>query len=139
MKTYEKKSRTGVYGVAIEEEKILLITQPSGVYKGKLDLPGGGIEYGETIEEALMREFMEEVAMSFKTMTFLTNLTTTVEEFSFHQIGLIYQVNGLCQVEENDHQPHIYEWIPFDVLSQKMVSPFVWRILQLTHLLKSAG
>ncbi|HXF28283.1 MAG TPA: NUDIX domain-containing protein [Chlamydiales bacterium] len=128
MKTYEKKSRTGVYGVAIQDKKILLVVQPSGVHAGKFDLPGGGIEYGETIEEALHREFAEEVAMTFDSFKFLINLTTTVEAFSFHQIGLIYQVDGLSTIQNGIHATHKYDWMPFTALSQETVTPFVWHI-----------
>jgi len=34
------------------------------------DLPGGGIEEGETIEEGLHREFMEEVECTLKEANF---------------------------------------------------------------------
>jgi ribosomal protein S18 acetylase RimI-like enzyme len=67
--------RTGAYGVATQNGKILLITQQSGPYQGKFDLPGGRIEFGETIEETLRREFYEEVSMHFESMKFLCNLT----------------------------------------------------------------
>ena len=48
--------REAVRGIIIKESKILLIySEKNGDYK----LPGGGIEEGETPEEALIREFQE--------------------------------------------------------------------------------
>src|SRR5690606_6845147 len=44
-------SRVGVYGVAFQKERLLVIKQGKGPHRGKYDLPGGGIKPGETIEE----------------------------------------------------------------------------------------
>lgn len=95
-------TRTGVYGVAMKEGRILVIRQKSGPYAGKLDFPGGGIEFGESVEEALRREFLEEVGMEFTSMDWIGNFTATVdvpgtdvrEPYHFFQIGLIYRVEG---------------------------------------------
>ena len=44
-----KKKRIGVYGVIIQNEKIALVRKAGGGYKGKLDLPGGGMEHKEML------------------------------------------------------------------------------------------
>ncbi len=48
--------RTAVRAIIIEEEKILMVRSGSGYYK----LPGGGVEEGESLKEALLREVAEE-------------------------------------------------------------------------------
>lgn len=53
----------GAYGLVIQDEKILLIKKFGGPYDGKLDLPGGTIEFCERPEDALKRELMEEVGI----------------------------------------------------------------------------
>lgn len=50
--------RPTVYGILIEDGKLLLSKQWDGY-----DLPGGGVELDETIEQALIREFMEETGV----------------------------------------------------------------------------
>lgn len=108
--------RTGAYGVAIQNEKILLITQQSGPYKGKFDLPGGRIEFGETIEETLRREFYEEVSMQFESMVLLCNLTEKIDatndrhSYLFHRIGLIYAISGLYPSNEPSKDSLKYGW-----------------------------
>ena len=53
----------GAYGLIIKDNKVLLIKKFGGPYNGKLDLPGGTIEFGEKPEDALKRELMEEVGI----------------------------------------------------------------------------
>lgn len=45
----------GAYGIVIKDEKILLIKKCRGPYLGKLDLPGGTVEFCERVEDALKR------------------------------------------------------------------------------------
>ena len=56
-----KERHIGAYGVIIRNNRIALIRKAKGGYKGKLDLPGGGIEHGELPFEALKREVTEEI------------------------------------------------------------------------------
>lgn len=60
MKEYKQ---LGAYGILVENEKILLIKKVSGPYDGKLDLPGGTIEFGERPCVSLSRELIEEVGI----------------------------------------------------------------------------
>lgn len=60
MKEYKQ---LGAYGLIVKDNRILLIKKIGGPYDGKLDLPGGTIEMGETPVEALKRELMEEVGI----------------------------------------------------------------------------
>ncbi|MBQ4584568.1 MAG: NUDIX domain-containing protein [Bacilli bacterium] len=60
MKEYKQ---LGAYGIVIKEDNILLIKKFGGPYGGKLDLPGGTIEFCERPSEALKRELLEEVGI----------------------------------------------------------------------------
>ncbi len=58
--------RPSVYGVVIRNGKVLLSRQWGGY-----DFPGGGIELGETIEHALVREVREETGLRVRVGTFI--------------------------------------------------------------------
>lgn len=133
-----KITRTGVYGVVLNEEKLLVIRQKRGPYAGKFDFPGGGIEFGESAEQALRREFAEEVAMEFDSMQLIDNLTATIdvpgtpsnEPYVFHQIGMIYRVNG-CRLSKDEQQGGLqHVWIAPEVLSHEQCSLLLWKFLK---------
>ncbi len=129
-------SRLGVYGAVMQDEKILLITQENGPYKGKFDFPGGGIEFGETAEGALRREFIEEVAMQFESLQLITNLTALVKVpdegmnkgYTFYQIGMIYKVDGLS-LDDKEKPTLIETWIDPKTLRKENCSALLWQFI----------
>ncbi len=54
-----EKPRVRAAGILIKDGKILLIRHQKGKNSYWL-LPGGGVDYGETMEASLKREFLEE-------------------------------------------------------------------------------
>lgn len=59
--TDELSFRPSVYGVIIKNNKILLLKQWDGY-----NFPGGGLNLGETIQEAIEREVWEETGFKTK-------------------------------------------------------------------------
>jgi ADP-ribose pyrophosphatase YjhB (NUDIX family) len=51
--------------------KVLFIIRGHEPAKGKLAIPGGFVDDGETAEEGLRREFMEEVGVKLRELSFL--------------------------------------------------------------------
>jgi len=52
-------------GILVHQGQILLVRHEKGDQSYWL-LPGGGVEYGETVEEGLKREFREEVGLDIR-------------------------------------------------------------------------
>ena len=56
----EIKNHFGVYGVCLQEGKLLCIEKTRGPYQHRFDLPCGSQELGEGLTETLKREVLEE-------------------------------------------------------------------------------
>lgn len=88
----------GVYGILIRNEEILLIKKNGGPYDGKLDLPGGTIEFQEKPEETLKREFREEVGIEIKNYELIdvdsVNFKWEYDKYLIdgHHVGIFYKI-----------------------------------------------
>ncbi len=68
----DPQSRLSIYGVAIHNDSILLCRIASDYPgEGRWTLPGGGVQWGEHPEHALMREVFEETGLELGTFEFL--------------------------------------------------------------------
>ena len=124
----------GSYGIIIQNNKIALIRKARGGYKGKLDLPGGGIEHIETPVEALKREIMEEAGISVNSWKLIdctsVNIKWNVENDlweDLHHIGILYVVetNDFNLKEETDGlDSEGASWYEIDKLNGDELSPF---------------
>ena len=91
----------GVYGIIIKDNKVVLINKVTGPYDGKLDLPGGRIEFGEKPEEALKRELKEELGIEVlssklidaDSITFKWNNKEDIL-YNWQHIGIFYEINN---------------------------------------------
>lgn len=98
MKEYKQ---LGSYALIVKDDKILLIKKNGGPYDGKLDLPGGTIEFCEKPSDALKRELMEEVGIEVKNYE-LFDADSVSFEWQFkediivkvHHTGIFYKVEG---------------------------------------------
>ena len=89
----------GVYGLIIENDKILLIKKVSGPYDGLLDLPGGTMEFGERPVDTLKRELKEEVGIDvidyelFDADSVNVDWNYNNELISVHHTGIFYKID----------------------------------------------
>lgn len=142
-----KKTHVGAYGIIIQDDKIALIKKARGGYKGKLDLPGGGIEHNEKPDETLRREIMEEVGIEVDGYSLLdvtaTNITWQMEDDlweDLHHIGILYQVsvsNLNLKSDADGLDSEGADWYKIEDLSLDRLSPFaIYGIEKLGYKLK---
>ena len=136
----EKTRHLGVYGLIIEDNKVLLVKKSRGAYTGKLDLPGGSIEHGEKPEETLKRELLEETNCNIKDYKLLDANSVVVEWIhhdkleSMHHIGIIYDVkieNHNIKKDADGQDSLGANWYNLQDLTLDMISPLTSLALKL--------
>lgn len=108
----------------MEETKIFATQRGYGEFKGGWEFPGGKIEQGETPEQALKREIMEELDTKVK----IGNLIDTIE-YDYPNFHLLMDcfwceiVSGELKLKEHENakwltKEHLdeVEWLPADVI-----------------------
>jgi 8-oxo-dGTP diphosphatase len=60
---YPEKPMVGIGGVIIDRGRTLLIRRGSEPLRGEWSIPGGSLELGETLEEGVARELLEETGV----------------------------------------------------------------------------
>jgi 8-oxo-dGTP diphosphatase len=53
-----------VDAIILEDEAVVLVKRKNPPYRGMWALPGGFVEYGETVEDAVKREVAEETGLA---------------------------------------------------------------------------
>ncbi|HNP19929.1 MAG TPA: NUDIX domain-containing protein [Fulvivirga sp.] len=88
---FGNRVRVRVCGICIDEDKLLLVNHTMGPKKELWLPPGGGINFNESAEDALIREFKEETGLNIAIEKFMF-----VNEFKsgpLHAIELFFKVN----------------------------------------------
>ena len=114
--------RNSVYGLILNEGKLLVVrTRSTGLYA----FPGGGIELGEPLAEALHREIQEETGIRVE----MGELATLSEDFfyynpadeAYHALLLFYWCTPLTTAlvtdgEVYDEESEAPRWVPLNEL-----------------------
>ena len=117
----ELRFRPSIYGLVIKNGNILLCPQWDG-----WDYPGGGIDLGETLEEALVREVKEETGITVSRSKLLhvsDNFfqPTFAKEQHWHSIKLYYTCEYVSgEISSDGFMAHEKEymkkaqWVPLE-------------------------
>lgn len=87
-----------VKGIVIYHNKVLIMKRirPSTDGLGYWELPGGGLEYGETPHQALIRELKEETGLDIKILKPVYTFTAVRPDYQ--TVGI-----GFLSIPTNDH------------------------------------
>ncbi len=68
---YPERPVVGIGGVIIERGRALLIRRGSEPLRGEWSIPGGTLELGESLEEGVARELLEETGLVVRVLDFI--------------------------------------------------------------------
>lgn len=95
MDTIEKKRpRVTVDAIVERDDKILLIRRGNDPFKGEWALPGGFVEYGESTEEAIIREVKEEANLDISLKALVGVYSKPDRDPRGHVISICYNATG---------------------------------------------
>lgn len=115
------KYRTVVVGVVQNKAgEYLLCKKPvgEGVYPGQWALPGGGIDEGETMEQALKREMIEEVGLEVDAIQPLFFRDDTqpkykngVVDAEIYMVYLLFSCRAVSEVKIDNREFEDFAWV----------------------------
>ena len=98
-----------VTGVVIHEGRVLLARHTYGGGKGKLIIPGGYVNFGETPQDALKREYMEETGVEIEVCDIIGIRFNTKDWYVAFRAGYI---SGEARSDNNENSEVI--WMDLD-------------------------
>ena len=89
-KVYGNKVRVRACGICWSDDKLLMVNHSGLTPTNFWAPPGGGVEFGQSIEEALKKEFREETGLDVSAGEFLFGCEYI--EHPIHSIELFYAI-----------------------------------------------
>jgi len=105
-------------------------------WRGRWGVPGGKIEYREPMEEALIREFLEEVGLELFDLRF-ARLDEMIEDPAFYKPAHFILINYFARADSEAVRPNeeIVEWawveperaleFPLNVYTERLVRAYL--------------
>ncbi|MDR0963413.1 MAG: NUDIX hydrolase, partial [Clostridium sp.] len=90
-----------VTGILLRNDKILLVKQQVG--KRAWSLPGGRLEHGETMEQAIVREMHEETGLTVAVDRLLYLCDVPTSSGIIHITFLLSYISGEITLPDNSH------------------------------------
>ncbi len=128
--------RKGVSALIINKNKEFLLVNLVSFEDKYFAIPGGGVEEGETLEDAVYREIQEELGIERKSLEYVDKSDLPVS-FKFKVIkmnreGKEYEGSerhffGFCFVGNNneikpqENEVNSYKWVPFTELNKYLL------------------
>jgi ADP-ribose pyrophosphatase YjhB (NUDIX family) len=102
---YPEQPLVGVAAVIFRGEEVLLVRRGQEPAKGVWSLPGGLMELGETLSDAIKREILEETGLNVK----ILGVTAVLERIYRDPAGQIpyhyVLIDFVCDYEEGELKP----------------------------------
>lgn len=99
-------------GAVVESRgKILLELRSIEPFKDSWCIPGGHIEFGEPVEDALVREVREETGLTVIDYHFLDYFTEYFPELEWHAVALIFVAHVEGREKAQESEVRELEWV----------------------------
>ncbi len=130
----KKAIRIRTSGILSEKGKVLLVQHEKNGKQYWL-LPGGGVDFGETLTEALEREFLEETSLKVKAGKPILVSEVAAPDGSrhgLHFVFLVKRISGKLKVIP-DKRLRSACFMPWEEISRLAFFPNIGRLLLTLH------
>lgn len=111
---------------------VLLRNKPYiGEDQSRWDVPGGRINPGEPIREALAREIQEETNLKLQKINRILDVQDILRDPTKHTVRITFLVDcdGEVKLDGNEHTE--YKWVSLDEMSHLHLDKFAVQIIKL--------
>lgn len=129
MNTDNTNWQQSVTGVLIREGKVLLARHTYGVGKNLLIVPGGYVEYNETPQQAVVREYIEETGITVAPREIIA-IRFNMKDW--YVVFLVDYVSGVAKSDDDENSEVI--WLDVEEALQREDVPDLTK-----KLIESAG
>jgi len=118
MKPEDRACIKATVGALIESDgKLLLEKRNHEPFYDHWCIPGGHIDYGETVEKALIREVKEETGLQVINYSFFNYYTEYYNELDWHAVALIFVVYTTGSLKLQPEEVQELRWFTREEMS----------------------
>jgi mutator protein MutT len=122
----------GVGAILIEENRVLLVRRGQDPLKGEWSLPGGVVELGESLEDALRREMLEETGLEVEPAGIIEVVSSIVRDdfggVRYHYVIVDFLCRRLSGEARSGSDASELRWVAHEELN----SHSVYRVAPIT-------
>ena len=132
---YPEAPIVGVGAVVIDGTSVLLVRRGNEPLKGEWSLPGGALEVGETLQQGVVREVLEETGLTVTPAGVVEILDRIVRDeesgrvrYHYVLIDFVCRVTGGSPLVGSDADE--VQWVDRAALDEYRVAPVTVRVIE---------
>ena len=132
---YPEAPIVGVGAVVIDGGRVLLVRRGQEPLKGEWSLPGGALELGETLQQGVVREVLEETGLTVVPAGIVEILDRITHDEASGQIRYHYVlIDFICRVAggtlRGASDVDDARWVPRDALHDYELAPVTVNVIE---------
>lgn len=108
---YGRKPVLTVDGIVLRDNRFLAVKRGGEPFKGVFALPGGFVDYGETVEKAVVREVLEETSLDTRVTRIIGVYSGPDRDPRGHSVTCAFLLEELGGTEKAGDDAAAVEWL----------------------------